>query len=169
MKIAAGVVKDLEHLHDKANPPVIYRDFKSSNILLDEGFVPKLSDFGLAKLGPTGDKSHVSTRVMGTYGYRAPEYAMSGQLMVKSDVYNFGVVFLELITGQVSESLESDKSMLKDLNHEFEEKLIEHMDKREKEIQELRLLGASNEKAYAVFHNAGYLLQNVPGQSWRYS
>ncbi|XP_071915794.1 serine/threonine-protein kinase PBS1-like isoform X3 [Coffea arabica] len=101
MKIAAGVVKDLEYLHDKANPPVIYRDFKSSNILLDEGFVPKLSDFGLAKLGPTGDKSHVSTRVMGTYGYRAPEYAMSGQLMVKSDVYNFGVVFLELITGQL--------------------------------------------------------------------
>ena len=101
MKIAAGVVKDLEYLHDKANPPVIYRDFKSSNILLDEGFVPKLSDFGLAKLGPTGDKSHVSTRVMGTYGYCAPEYAMTGQLTVKSDVYSFGVVFLELITGQV--------------------------------------------------------------------
>ncbi|KAL3511481.1 hypothetical protein ACH5RR_030882 [Cinchona calisaya] len=100
MKIAAGAAKGLEHLHDKANPPVIYRDFKSSNILLDEGFVPKLSDFGLAKLGPTGDKSHVSTRVMGTYGYCAPEYAMTGQLTVKSDVYSFGVVFLELITGR---------------------------------------------------------------------
>ncbi|KNA24218.1 hypothetical protein SOVF_017650 [Spinacia oleracea] len=62
MKIAAGAAKGLEYLHDKANPPVIYRDFKSSNILLDEGFHPKLSDFGLAKLGPTGDKSHVSTR-----------------------------------------------------------------------------------------------------------
>lgn len=100
MKIAAGAAKGLEYLHDKANPPVIYRDFKSSNILLDEGFVPKLSDFGLAKLGPTGDKSHVSTRVMGTYGYCAPEYAMTGQLTVKSDVYSFGVVFLELITGR---------------------------------------------------------------------
>ncbi|CAH9129643.1 unnamed protein product [Cuscuta epithymum] len=100
MKIAAGAAKGLEHLHDKANPPVIYRDFKSSNILLDEGFTPKLSDFGLAKLGPTGDKSHVSTRVMGTYGYCAPEYAMTGQLTVKSDVYSFGVVFLELITGR---------------------------------------------------------------------
>lgn len=100
MKIAAGAAKGLEHLHDKANPPVIYRDFKSSNILLGEGFVPKLSDFGLAKLGPTGDKSHVSTRVMGTYGYCAPEYAMTGQLTVKSDVYSFGVVFLELITGR---------------------------------------------------------------------
>lgn len=100
MKIAAGAAKGLEYLHDKANPPVIYRDFKSSNILLDDGFHPKLSDFGLAKLGPTGDKSHVSTRVMGTYGYCAPEYAMTGQLTVKSDVYSFGVVFLELITGR---------------------------------------------------------------------
>lgn len=100
MKIAAGAAKGLEYLHDKANPPVIYRDFKSSNILLGEGFEPKLSDFGLAKLGPTGDKSHVSTRVMGTYGYCAPEYAMTGQLTVKSDVYSFGVVFLELITGR---------------------------------------------------------------------
>ena len=67
---------------------------------MEEGFHPKLSDFGLAKLGPVGDKSHVSTRVMGIYGYCAPEYAMTGQLNVKSDVYSFGVVFLELITGR---------------------------------------------------------------------
>ncbi|KAD3641747.1 hypothetical protein R6Q59_004377 [Mikania micrantha] len=100
MKIAAGAAKGLEYLHDKANPPVIYRDLKSSNILLDQGFHPKLSDFGLAKLGPVGDKTHVSTRVMGTYGYCAPEYAMTGQLTLKSDVYSFGVVFLELITGR---------------------------------------------------------------------
>ena len=100
MKIAAGAAKGLEYLHDKATPPVIYRDFKSSNILLGDDFHPKLSDFGLAKLGPVGDKSHVSTRVMGTYGYCAPEYAMTGQLTVKSDVYSFGVVLLELITGR---------------------------------------------------------------------
>ncbi|KAJ7529608.1 hypothetical protein O6H91_15G058100 [Diphasiastrum complanatum] len=100
MKIAAGAAKGLEYLHDKANPPVIYRDLKSSNILLDEGFFPKLSDFGLAKLGPVGDNTHVSTRVMGTYGYCAPEYAMTGQLTLKSDVYSFGVVLLELITGR---------------------------------------------------------------------
>ncbi|XP_047950943.1 serine/threonine-protein kinase PBL27-like [Salvia hispanica] len=100
MKIAAGAAKGLEYLHDKANPPVIYRDLKSSNILLDEGYFPKLSDFGLAKLGPVGDKTHVSTRVMGTYGYCAPEYAMTGQLTLKSDVYSFGVVFLEIITGR---------------------------------------------------------------------
>ncbi|KAK3127980.1 hypothetical protein QOZ80_7AG0580970 [Eleusine coracana subsp. coracana] len=100
MKIAVGAAKGLEYLHDKANPPVIYRDFKPSNILLGEDYYPKLSDFGLAKLGPVGDKTHVSTRVMGTYGYCAPEYAMTGQLTVKSDVYSFGVVFLELITGR---------------------------------------------------------------------
>ncbi|KAJ8555996.1 hypothetical protein K7X08_022754 [Anisodus acutangulus] len=100
MKIAEGAAKGLEYLHEKANPPVIYRDFKASNILLDENLNPKLSDFGLAKLGPTGDKSHVSTRVMGTYGYCAPEYASTGQLTAKSDVYSFGVVFLEMITGR---------------------------------------------------------------------
>ncbi|GAQ85442.1 Protein kinase superfamily protein [Klebsormidium nitens] len=100
MRVAYGAAKGLEYLHDKADPPVIYRDFKSSNILLDVGFHPKLSDFGLAKLGPTGDKTHVSTRVMGTYGYCAPEYAMTGQLTTKSDVYSFGVVLLELITGR---------------------------------------------------------------------
>ncbi|KAK9268507.1 hypothetical protein L1049_000259 [Liquidambar formosana] len=100
MKIAEGAARGLEYLHEKANPPVIYRDFKSSNILLDEEFNPKLSDFGLAKLGPTGDKTHVSTRVMGTYGYCAPEYAQTGQLTTKSDVYSFGVVFLEIITGR---------------------------------------------------------------------
>ncbi|KAL0912138.1 hypothetical protein M5K25_018091 [Dendrobium thyrsiflorum] len=100
MKIAQGAARGLEYLHDIANPPVIYRDFKASNILLDENYEPKLSDFGLAKVGPIGDKSHVSTRVMGTYGYCAPEYAMTGQLTTMSDVYSFGVVFLEIITGR---------------------------------------------------------------------
>ncbi|KAL5775439.1 hypothetical protein ACOSP7_012996 [Xanthoceras sorbifolium] len=100
MKIAAGAVKGLEYLHDVADPPVIFRDFKASNILLDSEFNPKLSDFGLAKLGPTGGKDHVSTRVMGTYGYCAPEYVKTGQLTKMSDVYSFGVMFLELITGR---------------------------------------------------------------------
>jgi serine/threonine protein kinase len=100
MKIAAGAAKGLEYLHDKANPPVIYRDLKCSNILLGDGYHPKLSDFGLAKVGPVGDNTHVSTRVMGTYGYCAPEYAMTGQLTLKSDVYSFGVVLLEIITGR---------------------------------------------------------------------
>ncbi|XP_071720721.1 probable serine/threonine-protein kinase PBL7 [Rutidosis leptorrhynchoides] len=100
MKIAAGAARGLEYLHDKMNPPVIYRDLKGSNILLGEDYHTKLSDFGLAKVGPLGDKTHVSTRVMGTYGYCAPDYAMTGQLTFKSDIYSFGVVLLELITGR---------------------------------------------------------------------
>ncbi|KAH6804877.1 Protein kinase superfamily protein [Perilla frutescens var. frutescens] len=100
MKIAAGIAKGLEYLHDKANPPVIYRNLNCSNILLDEGYHPKLSDFGLAKLGPVGGKIHVSTRVVGTHGYCDPDYATTGQLSVKSDVYSFRVVLLEIITGR---------------------------------------------------------------------
>ncbi|XP_022572263.2 probable serine/threonine-protein kinase PBL23 isoform X2 [Brassica napus] len=100
MKVAAGAARGLEYLHETADPPVVYRDFKASNILLDQEFNPKLSDFGLAKVGPTGGQTHVSTRVMGTYGYCAPEYALTGQLTMKSDVYSFGVVFLEMITGR---------------------------------------------------------------------
>ncbi|KAL3830518.1 hypothetical protein ACJIZ3_019320 [Penstemon smallii] len=100
LKIAAGAARGIEYLHCQANPPVIYRDLKSSNILLDSDFTVKLSDFGLAKLGPVGDKTHVSTRVMGTYGYCAPEYAMSGKLTLKSDIYSFGVLLLEIITGR---------------------------------------------------------------------
>ncbi|XP_059634612.1 probable serine/threonine-protein kinase PBL21 [Cornus florida] len=100
IKIAVGAARGLEYLHCKANPPVIYRDLKSANILLDNDFNAKLSDFGLAKLGPVGDNTHVSTRVMGTYGYCAPEYAMTGKLNLKSDIYSFGVVLLELITGR---------------------------------------------------------------------
>uniref|UniRef100_A0A5B7A7C6 Protein kinase domain-containing protein n=1 Tax=Davidia involucrata TaxID=16924 RepID=A0A5B7A7C6_DAVIN len=100
MKIAAGAARGLEYLHDKMDPPVIYRDLKCSNILLGEGYHPKISDFGLAKVGPVGDNTHVSTRVMGTYGYCAPDYAMTGQLTFKSDIYSFGVVLLEIITGR---------------------------------------------------------------------
>ncbi|KAA3456542.1 putative receptor-like protein kinase [Gossypium australe] len=101
MKIALGAAKGLAFLHE-ADKPVIYRDFKTSNILLDLDYNAKLSDFGLAKDGPEGDKSHVSTRIMGTYGYAAPEYIMTGHLSPRSDVYSFGVVLLELLTGRKS-------------------------------------------------------------------
>ncbi|KAJ8426068.1 hypothetical protein Cgig2_011285 [Carnegiea gigantea] len=77
MMIALGAAKGLAFLHN-AERPVIYRDFKTSNILLDTDYTAKLSDFGLAKAGPQGDETHVSTRVMGTYGYAAPEYVMTG-------------------------------------------------------------------------------------------
>ncbi|KAK9705582.1 hypothetical protein RND81_07G067900 [Saponaria officinalis] len=101
LKIALGAAKGLAFLHE-AEKPIIYRDFKASNILLDSDFTPKLSDFGLAKDGPEGDDTHVSTRVMGTQGYAAPEYIMTGHLTAASDVYSFGVVLLELLTGRKS-------------------------------------------------------------------
>uniref|UniRef100_A0A452Y924 non-specific serine/threonine protein kinase n=1 Tax=Aegilops tauschii subsp. strangulata TaxID=200361 RepID=A0A452Y924_AEGTS len=101
MKIALGAARGLAFLHE-AEKPVIYRDFKTSNILLDHDFNAKLSDFGLAKDGPIGDMSHVSTRIMGTYGYAAPEYIMTGHLTAMSDVYSYGVVLLELVTGRKS-------------------------------------------------------------------
>ncbi|KAF5789610.1 putative protein kinase RLK-Pelle-RLCK-VIIa-2 family [Helianthus annuus] len=99
MKIALHAAKGLAFLHD-AERPVIYRDFKTSNILLDVDFNAKLSDFGLAKDGPMGDQTHVSTRVMGTYGYAAPEYIMTGHLTARSDIYGFGVVLLEMLIGR---------------------------------------------------------------------
>ncbi|XP_051122532.1 serine/threonine-protein kinase PBL34-like [Andrographis paniculata] len=102
MKIALGAAKGLAFLHEEAEKLVIYRDFKTSNILLDAEYNAKLSDFGLAKDGPDDGKTHVSTRVMGTYGYAAPEYVMTGHLTSKSDVYSFGVVLLEMITGRRS-------------------------------------------------------------------
>lgn len=101
MKIALEAAKGLAFLHE-AEKPVIYRDFKASNILLDSDYTAKLSDFGLAKDGPEGDDTHVSTRVMGTQGYAAPEYVMTGHLTSMSDVYSFGVVLLELLTGRKS-------------------------------------------------------------------
>ncbi|KAG4973517.1 hypothetical protein AAZX31_11G083700 [Glycine max] len=98
IKIAIGAARGLAYLHT-SEKQIIYRDFKASNILLDEDYNAKISDFGLAKLGPSGGDSHVSTRIMGTYGYAAPEYVATGHLYVKSDVYGFGVVLLEMLTG----------------------------------------------------------------------
>ncbi|MBA0842386.1 hypothetical protein Goarm_002211, partial [Gossypium armourianum] len=99
MKAALGAAKGLAFLHN-AKTQVIYRDFKTSNILLDSNYNTKLSDFGLARDGPTGDRSHVSTRVMGTYGYAALEYLATGHLTAKSDIYSFGVVLLEMLSGR---------------------------------------------------------------------
>ncbi|KAL5973321.1 hypothetical protein ACLOJK_029971 [Asimina triloba] len=99
MKVALGAARGLAFLHS-AETKVIYRDFKTSNVLLDSNCNAKLSDFGLAKDGPSGDKSHVSTRIMGTYGYAAPEYLATGHLTTKSDVYSFGVVLLEMLSGR---------------------------------------------------------------------
>ncbi|KAI9079246.1 hypothetical protein K1719_038851 [Acacia pycnantha] len=100
MKIALGAARALAYLHEDSNPCVIHRDFKSSNILLEHDFTPKVSDFGLARTALDEGNKHISTHVMGTFGYLAPEYAMTGHLLVKSDVYSYGVVLLELLTGR---------------------------------------------------------------------
>ncbi|XP_058187705.1 receptor-like protein kinase FERONIA [Rhododendron vialii] len=98
LNILIGAARGLEFLHT-SEVKVIYRDFKTSNILLDESYNAKLSDFGLAKSGPSEDATHVSTRIMGTQGYAAPEYVATGHLTTKSDVYGFGVVLVEMLTG----------------------------------------------------------------------
>ncbi|KAL8527362.1 hypothetical protein ACS0TY_005285 [Phlomoides rotata] len=99
MRIAVDVARGISFLHS-LDPSVIYRDLKASNVLLDSEFNAKLSDFGLAREGPKGDRTHVSTRVVGTRGYAAPEYVATGHLTPKNDVYSFGVVLLELLSGK---------------------------------------------------------------------
>ncbi|ESQ32786.1 hypothetical protein EUTSA_v10005297mg [Eutrema salsugineum] len=129
IKIAAGAAKGIEHLHNVAKPPVIYRDLKTANILLDHGYNPKLSDFGLAKFGPSEDMTHVSTRVMGTHGYCAPEYANTGKLTLKSDIYSFGVVLLELISGRkaIVDSCMGSNRLLVNWARQFRDKNIKQI------------------------------------------
>ncbi|KAK4261316.1 hypothetical protein QN277_004330 [Acacia crassicarpa] len=99
VKIAIGAARGLAYLHEDCQPKIIHRDIKSANILLDDAYVAKVADFGLARLTDDAN-THVSTRVMGTFGYMAPEYATSGKLTDRSDVFSFGVVLLELLTGR---------------------------------------------------------------------
>uniref|UniRef100_A0A0E0B5R3 non-specific serine/threonine protein kinase n=1 Tax=Oryza glumipatula TaxID=40148 RepID=A0A0E0B5R3_9ORYZ len=99
LQIILGAAEGLAYLHE-GQVQVIYRDFKASNILLDKDFRAKLSDFGLAREGPTGANTHVSTAVVGTHGYAAPDYIETGHLTVKSDVWSFGVVLYEILTGR---------------------------------------------------------------------
>lgn len=99
MNIMIGTAKGLTYLHEGLEPKVVHRDIKSSNILLDRQWNPKISDFGLAKLLGS-ERNYVTTRVMGTFGYVAPEYASTGMLNERSDVYSFGILLMEIISGR---------------------------------------------------------------------
>ncbi|CAN4108250.1 unnamed protein product [Withania somnifera] len=101
LRIAIGAARGLQYLHDLVNPPIIHRDIKSNNILLDDRLNARVADFGLSKLLGDSERGHITTQVKGTMGYMDPEYYMTNQLTEKSDVYSFGVVLLEIVTGKI--------------------------------------------------------------------
>ncbi|KAK4265557.1 hypothetical protein QN277_026591 [Acacia crassicarpa] len=135
LKIIIGAARGLDFLHSLENR-IIYRDFKPANIVLDKNYNAKLSDFGLAKSIPSGDRTHVTTRVMGSHGYAAPEYVATGHLTVKSDVYGFGIVLVEILTGKaihdIRKHLGQGKSLMDWLKSNLlsKGKMINTMDSR---------------------------------------
>ncbi|RZB51912.1 putative serine/threonine-protein kinase PBL28 isoform C [Glycine soja] len=122
LKVALGAAKGLAYLHSSSclGIPIVHRDFKSTNVLLDAKFEAKISDFGLAKLMPEGQETHVTARVLGTFGYFDPEYTSTGKLTLQSDVYAFGVVLLELLTGRRAVDLNqgpNDQNLVLQVRH----------------------------------------------------
>ncbi|CAA2993008.1 probable LRR receptor-like serine threonine-kinase At1g56140 [Olea europaea subsp. europaea] len=148
-EICLGVARGLAYLHEESRLRIVHRDVKASNILLDSDLNPKISDFGLAKLYDD-KKTHISTRVAGTIGYLAPEYAMRGHLTEKADVFSFGVVALEIVSGRSNSdsSLEDDKMYLLEwawnLHEENQEvKLVDRTLSEANEDEVKRIIGVA--------------------------
>ncbi|XP_057958034.1 probable leucine-rich repeat receptor-like serine/threonine-protein kinase At3g14840 isoform X2 [Malania oleifera] len=108
-KICVGIARGLAYLHEESTLKIVHRDIKATNVLLDKHLNPKISDFGLAKLDEEGN-THMSTHIAGTYGYMAPEYAMHGYLTDKADVYSFGIVALEIVSGRRNTSYRANEN-----------------------------------------------------------
>ncbi|XP_009617431.1 putative serine/threonine-protein kinase PBL28 [Nicotiana tabacum] len=127
LKVAIGAARGLAYLHSSSavGIPIIHRDFKSTNILLNTNYEAKISDFGLAKLMPEGQETCVTSRVLGTFGYFDPEYTLTGKLTLQSDVYAFGVVMLELLTGRRAVDLTlgpNDQNLVLQVRHILNDK-----------------------------------------------
>ncbi|CAI8593303.1 unnamed protein product [Vicia faba] len=155
-KICVGIARGLAYLHEESRLKVVHRDIKATNVLLDTNLDPKISDFGLAKLDEE-DNTHISTRIAGTYGYMAPEYAMHGYLTDKADVYSFGIVALEIVSGKSNTMFRSKEEAfyLLDWAHLLKERgdLLELVDRR---------LGLDfNKKEAMVVINVALLCTNV--------
>ncbi|GAU31599.1 hypothetical protein TSUD_54230 [Trifolium subterraneum] len=155
-KICVGIARGLSYLHEESRLKVVHRDIKATNVLLDTDLVPKISDFGLAKLDEE-DKTHISTKIAGTYGYMAPEYAMHGYLTDKADVYSFGIVAFEIVSGRSNTLYRSkvEAFYLLDWAHMLKEKgdLMELVDRR---------LGSDfNKKEAMVMIDVALLCTNV--------
>ncbi|XP_039687024.1 probable leucine-rich repeat receptor-like serine/threonine-protein kinase At3g14840 [Medicago truncatula] len=155
-KICVGIARGLAYLHEESRLKVVHRDIKATNVLLDVNLNPKISDFGLAKLDDE-DKTHISTRIAGTYGYMAPEYAMHGYLTDKADVYSFGIVALEIVSGK-------SNIMYRSMEEAFYLLEWAHLLKERGDLMELvdRRLGSDfNKKEAMVMINVALLCTNV--------
>ncbi|XP_013591314.1 PREDICTED: probable LRR receptor-like serine/threonine-protein kinase At1g56140 isoform X1 [Brassica oleracea var. oleracea] len=145
LEICLGVAKGLAYMHEESSPRIVHRDVKASNILLDSDLIPKLSDFGLAKLYDD-KKTHISTRVAGTIGYLSPEYVMLGHLTEKTDVFAFGIVALEIVSGRPNSSPEMDDEK----HYLLEWAWSLHQENRDMEVVDAGLTGYDEEEVKRV-------------------
>ncbi|KAK7272598.1 hypothetical protein RJT34_29303 [Clitoria ternatea] len=155
-KICVGIARGLAYLHEESRLKIVHRDIKATNVLLDKDLNPKISDFGLAKLDEE-DNTHISTRIAGTYGYMAPEYAMHGYLTDKADVYSFGIVALEIINGKSNTTHRQKQESLYLL--EWARMLREKGDLME--LVDRRLGSDFNKEEVMVMINVAFLCTNV--------